>query len=229
MKPQDRVIRLLACDDRSLLLAGIRSSLAGLPDLCLIGEARDARQVVALARDLRPDVVLLCLPLAGGQLLGTVEQLRGPGSGPQPLIMVMAGDTGEDEVLDAVRAGVRGVVSRTCSGPDLLGAVRAVGAGRAVLTPDMTSRLVEFAAEGASRPAPAHDALTPRELEVLTLVAQGLSDSAIAHVLWVSKVTVRSHLHRTIGKLGMTTRAQAVAYFYQNGLSRPTARRPATG
>ncbi|MFE0591925.1 LuxR C-terminal-related transcriptional regulator [Micromonospora echinospora] len=217
-----RAIRLLVCDAQALFVTGIRTLLAGSADVRLIGEAKDASQVVALAKARRPDVVMLGLPLVEGELLPTVAQLQGPGEPFTPAILVMATSSDEDELLEAVRAGVRGVVSRTCSGADLVRDVRAVASGRAVLAPSMAARLVELAAgPGPAAERPVNQAaLTPREAEVLTLVAQGLSDTAIAKVLWVSKVTVRSHIHRTIAKLGMTTRAQAVAYYYQNGLFR---------
>ncbi|MEU4567085.1 response regulator transcription factor [Micromonospora sp. NPDC023956] len=218
-----RTIRLLVCDAQALFVTGIRTLLAGSADVRLIGEAKDASQVVTLAKARRPDVVMLGLPLVEGELLPTVAQLQAPGEPSTPAILVMATSSDEDELLEAVRAGVRGVVSRTCSGADLVRDVRAVASGRAVLAPSMAARLVELAAgpgPAAERPVNQAAALTPREAEVLTLVAQGLSDSAIANVLWVSKVTVRSHIHRTIAKLGMTTRAQAVAYYYQNGLFR---------
>ncbi|MFC8848029.1 MULTISPECIES: LuxR C-terminal-related transcriptional regulator [unclassified Micromonospora] len=213
-------IRLLICDDHALVVAGVRALLADSPEIRLVGEARNAHEVTVLARSRRPDVVLLGVPLSGADLLSTVGALWAV-DGDGPTVMVMATNTDEDDLIEAVRAGVRGVVGRTCSGDELARDVRAVASGRAVLSPSLAARLVK-----GTRPADRFATLTPRETEVLTLVAQGLSDSTIAGALWVSKVTVRSHIHRTMAKLGLSSRAQAVAYYYQHGVFRRVSYAP---
>lgn len=214
-------VRVIVYDQQTLTLLGVRSILDHERDIELVAETRSTRHLVALAREHAPDVVLVGLPLAGGNVLDLVRRILDTGAGAAPRMVVLTAPTHEDSLLDALRAGVRGVASKESPPAELVRTIRTVAAGGAVLTSTMTNHLLDWAsrvpvATGAG--ASAVDALSERERTVLELVSSGLSDAEVAAELHVSTATVRSHVHNITAKLGMSGRTQAVAFAYRQGL-----------
>ncbi|MEJ3742531.1 response regulator transcription factor [Actinomycetes bacterium KLBMP 9797] len=214
-------MRVLICDEQKLVLTGLRSILAHEPDIEVVSEARTAAEAIEVARTQRPEIVLLGVPLPNLDLVRVVRRITAPNAERAPQVIVMGSEKDEDDVLAALRAGARGAVDRNCAPGELLRDLRAVAAGNAALTPSMAGRLIEFAQRAlpiAADPPAQVSTLTDREREVLALVARGLDDTEIAGILWISKATVRSHMHHVLGKLGLPSRAHAVAFYYQQGL-----------
>ncbi|QSB16812.1 response regulator transcription factor [Natronosporangium hydrolyticum] len=215
-----KVARVVICDQQTMVLAGLCAVLSPESDLAVVSEVRTAAEAITAVRTHRADLVLLGVPVPDLDLAAAVRRLAATG-GTAPQLILMCTEREEELLLDAVRMGVRGVVSRSCSSTELLRDVRAVLAGKPALTPTMVGRLIDFAMRAlpvGQQPAVAA-ALSRRELEVLGLIASGLNDSEIAEALWVSKATVRSHLHHVLTKLGVPSRAHAVAFYYQHGLA----------
>ncbi|MGD9528753.1 response regulator [Pseudonocardia sp.] len=221
-------IRVLVVDDQEMVREGFAALLAAQPDVEVVGTAGDGRAALAEVARLRaahrcPDVVLMDvrMPVLDG-IAATRELVRTGGDGPQVLILTTF-DL-DDHVFDALRAGASGFLLKHAPARDLLHAVRVVAAGDALLAPEITRRLIaHFAAAGP--PSPARVAglaeLTPREREVLVLVARGLSNAEIAAALVLAEQTVKTHVSRVLGKLGLRDRAQAVVAAYESGLVRP--------
>lgn len=222
-------IRVIVYDQQTLTLLGVRAIFEPERDLEIVGETRDARRLPALVRERRPDAVLVGLPLPDLEVLELVRRVLAAGNGDGPSLVVMASPKHEGSLLDALRAGVRGVASKESPPSELVRTVRAVAAGGAVLTATMTGHLLDWAARvpmaSAVRDAVV-ERLSERELRVLELVSSGLSDAEVAAELHVSTATVRSHMHHVTVKLGMSGRTQVVAFAYRQGLM---AEEPAKG
>jgi DNA-binding NarL/FixJ family response regulator len=213
-------VRVIVCDQQALTLLGVRSVLESEPDIELLRETSSVGELLTLARELGPDVVVLGMPIAGADVLSTVRQLIQARHGtPLGLILMTAG-TDEVLLLEALRAGVRGVASKEHEPAELVRAIRAVAAGEAVLTTTMTRHLLDWAARVpvATIARPLLDRLSHRERTVLEMVSNGLSDAEVAAALHVSVATVRSHMHHVTSKLELSGRAQAVAFAYRHGL-----------
>ncbi|MFI6910396.1 response regulator transcription factor [Nonomuraea sp. NPDC050394] len=214
-------IRILTYDRQTLVLAGVRAFLSREPDIQIVGETRDGADAIRRTRKAQPDVVLLGVCDEAADLAGLVHRLTAFGVDSPPHVLLMAAPEHESRLLDVLRAGARGVVSKDSSAAELGRAVRAVAAGQACLTPSMTRRLLDWAmtAGPGNAQVPAEvGRLTGREREVLAMLARGLSDGDIAATLRLSKATVRSHVHHMAAKLGVSGRAQAVAFAYRHGL-----------
>ncbi|MFD9941264.1 response regulator transcription factor [Nonomuraea sp. NPDC059023] len=214
-------IRILTCDRHTLVLAGVRAFLSREPDIQIVGEARDGVEAIKQARKSQPDVVLLGVSDDLADLTGLVHKLTAFGLDSSPRVLLMAAPEHESRLLDVLRAGARGVVGKDSTASELGRAVRAVAAGHACLTPSMTRRLLDWAmtAGPGSTQVPVEAArLTGREREVLAMLAKGLTDGDIAAMLRLSKATVRSHVHHMAAKLGVSGRAQAVAFAFRHGL-----------
>jgi DNA-binding NarL/FixJ family response regulator len=213
-------IKVLLADDQVLL----RSSLAMLidrePDMKVVGEASDGAEAVALAARERPDVVLMDIRMPGTDgLQATTEILSQPDAEGVRVIMLTTFEL-DDYVLRALRAGARGVKP-----VELLEAIRLVAAGEALLAPSVTRRLLERIATPQTADDELRrglDSLTPRELEVLTLVGSGLSNAEISHKLVLSPATVKTHVNRVMMKLAVHDRAQLVIVAYESGLVTPS-------
>jgi DNA-binding NarL/FixJ family response regulator len=214
------MIKVLIADDQAMVRQGFGALLAAQPDLLVVGDAADGEAAVTAARRLDPDVVLMDvrMPVLDG-LEATRRLLSGRTDGPRVLILTTF-DL-DDYVYEALRAGASGFLLKDAPAADLVHAVRVVASGEALLAPSVTRRLIaEFAARPhAERPRPtALHALTPRETDVLRLIARGRSNQEIAADLVVAEQTVKTHVGRILGKLGLRDRAQAVVFAYETGL-----------
>ena len=218
-----RPIRVLIADDQELVRAGFHSILDDQPDIAVVGEAKDGHDAVDLARVRLPDVVLMDIQMPGlDGLEATRRILTAASHSPIAVLMLTTFDLNE-YVYDALRAGASGFLLKDVSPEQLVAAVRIVAAGDALIAPAITKRLVaEFARTAPKRTAPhGFGELTPREIEVMRLVARGLSNAEIAAVLFVSESTIKTHMKRMLAKLGLRDRVQAVVVAYEAGLVTP--------
>lgn len=217
------VIRVLLADDQSLVRAGFKALLDAQPDLEVAGEAADGEDAVRKVRELRPDVVLMDIrmPLLDG-LAATRRLTDDPDLKDVKVVMLTTFEL-DEYVFEAIRSGASGFLVKDTEPDELLRAVRAVVGGDALLSPGVTRRLIaEFAAR-SKEPAAAESLvrLTEREREVMALVGIGLSNDEIARRLVVSPLTAKTHVSRTMVKLGARDRAQLVVLAYESGLVRP--------
>ena len=214
--------RVLLVDDQPLLRTGFRMILSAEADLTVVGEAGDGASAVELARRLRPDVVLMDIRMPGTDGIQATRALAGPGV-EEPIKVLILTTFGLDEyVVESLRAGASGFLLKDAPPEDLVEAIRIVAAGEALLAPSVTRRLLDRV---ASRLPPANEdtipalsQLTERELEVLKLMARGLSNAEIAEKLVVSETTVKTHVSRVLAKLDLRDRVQAVILAYETGL-----------
>ena len=213
------MIKVLIADDQAMVREGFGALLAAQPDMLVVGDAADGAAAVTQARSLRPDVVLMDIRMP---VMDGLEATRRLQDGPKVLILTTF-DL-DDYVYAALRAGASGFLLKDAPAADLINAVRVVAAGEALLAPSVTRRLI---AEFASRPLPdrprpaALNALTPRETDVLRLIARGRSNQEIAADLVVAEQTVKTHIGRILAKLALRDRAQAVVFAYETGLVTP--------
>ena len=216
------MIRVLVADDQTLVRAGFRAILEVQDDLEVVGEAEDGDEAVALARELRPDVVLMDIRMPGVDGIEATRRLLRDGDAPR-ILMLTTFDL-DEYVYEAMKAGASGFLLKDAPRDQLVGAVRTVAAGDALLAPALVRRLIEDfvrrPAPGARPPAELDD-LTEREREVLTLIAHGLANAEIAARLFVSEATVRTHVTHILAKLELRDRVQAVVLAYETGLVQP--------
>jgi DNA-binding NarL/FixJ family response regulator len=216
------MITVLVADDQAMIRAGFAALLAAQPDLQVVGEAADGLEAVAAARDLRPDVVLMDVRMPNLDGLEATRRIIGAGGDSKVLILTTFDI--DDYVYAALRGGASGFLLKDAPSADLITAVRVIAAGEALLAPSVTRRLIEeFATRQHldQREALRLNALTPRELDVLRLVASGLANTEIAGELTIAEETVKSHVGRIFTKLGLRDRAQAVVLAYESGLVVP--------
>ncbi|GHD54867.1 response regulator [Streptomyces galbus] len=219
--------RVLVVDDQFLIRAGLAGLLRAAPGIEVVGEAGDGEEAVALAAQTRPDVILMDIRMPGMSGIAATEKILADAPDPLPRVLVLTTFDLDEYVYGALRAGACGFLLKD-SGPErLLAAVAAVGAGDTLFAPSVTRRLVEaFARHGgntgrADEPPPDLGTLTAREREVLKLTARGMSNLEIAGELFISEATVKTHLNRTMTKLDLSSRAQAVVVAYETGLVTP--------
>ncbi|TMR11815.1 response regulator transcription factor [Nonomuraea turkmeniaca] len=215
------MIRVLIADDQGMVRTGFTVFLSAQPDIEVVGEAANGREAVEQAAALAPDVVLMDVRMPVMNGLEATRELSSRNLPPKVLILTTF-DL-DDYVYEALRAGASGFLLKDASAAQLAEAVRVVAAGEALIAPAVTKRLIhEFAKLGAPRqPVGRVGQLTDRETEVLTLVAQALSNQEIAEKLFVAEQTVKTHVGRVLMKLGLRDRAQAIVYAYESGLVRP--------
>jgi DNA-binding NarL/FixJ family response regulator len=221
------MIRVLIADDQPLMRTGFRMILDAEPDLEVVGEAADGGEAVRLAGHVRADVVLMDIRMPGVDGIEATRRLAGDGVQDPVRVLILTTFDLDEYVLSALRAGASGFLLKDVPPEDLVDAIRVVAAGDALLAPSVTRRLLDrFASTlpdpAAARPA-ALDSLTARELEVLGLVAQGMSNAEIAEHLVVSETTVKTHVGRLLAKLDLRDRVQAVVLAYETGIVRPGA------
>ncbi|MFE9096863.1 response regulator [Streptomyces sp. NPDC007264] len=217
------MIRVLLADDQSLVRAGFRALLDAQPDIEVAGEAADGGEALRQVRALRPDVVLMDIrmPLVDG--LAATRGITGDPALEDVKVVMLTTFELDEYVFEAIRSGASGFLVKDTEPEELLRAVRAVVAGDALLSPGVTRRLIaEFAARSKEPAAAVSLAeLTEREREVMALVGIGLSNDEIARRLVVSPLTAKTHVSRTMVKLGARDRAQLVVLAYESGLVRP--------
>jgi DNA-binding NarL/FixJ family response regulator len=215
------VIRVLLVDDQELMRMGFRMVLGAQSDVDVVGEAGDGRKAVTLARELKPDVVLMDVRMP---VLDGVEATREITENGLAKVLVMTTFDLDEYALSALRNGASGFLLKDTQPAELVSSLRAVASGDAVVSPSVTRRLLDRflgAAGGQLRDASVLDALTEREREVLVLIAKGLSNTELAGRLFLSEATVKTHVGRILAKLGLRDRVQAVVLAYETGLVRP--------
>ena len=208
----DARIRILVADDHPMLREGLVAVLGTQPDFEVVGEAADGSEAVRLAETLRPDVILLDLEMPGVDGVAALEGLRDAGSTSRAIVFT-AYDT-DQRILGALRAGARGYLLKGASRTEIFDAIRTVHAGGSLLEPGVTTRLLDQLREDRQPREP----LTPRELEVLVLISEGLHNSEIAERLFVTERTVKFHVSSILAKLGADNRTEAVAVAARRGL-----------
>ena len=218
-------MRLLIADDQELVRTGLRTILQGVEDFEVVGEAADGLSAISQTARLRPDLVLMDIRMP--HLDGVEATARIRASEPAPRVILLTTFDLDQYVYAGLRAGASGFLLKDTLAAELVAAIRAVLAGDAVIAPSATRRLIERFLEAAP-PDPAGQAaalapLTTREREVLTLLGRGLSNAEIARRLYLSEATVKTHVGRVLGKLGLRDRIQAVVLAYETGLIRPGA------
>lgn len=206
-------VRLLVADDHPVVRSGLRGMFVSQPDLELIAEAGTGTEAVALTAHLKPDVVLMDLRMP--DMDGVVATERIKVETPETNILVLTTYDSDSDILRAVEAGATGYLLKDAPEEDLYEAIRAAAQGRSLLAPAAAALLMERTRK------PPEDNLSGREIEVLRLVARGASNREIAAELWISEATVKSHLIRIYGKLGVTDRTAAVTTAFERGILRP--------
>jgi DNA-binding NarL/FixJ family response regulator len=216
------MIRVLIADDQALVRAGFRLILEAQDDISVAAEAGDGAEALAGVRDHDPDVVLMDVRMPG--LDGIEATRRLCSAGARARVLMLTTFDVEEYVYEALKAGASGFLLKNAPPAQLVEAVRAAAAGETQLAPAIISRLVEEFMRrpppGTTRP-PALEELTERELDVLKLVARGLSNAEIAAALFLSEATVRTHVSHLLAKLDLRDRTQAVVVAYESGLVRP--------
>jgi DNA-binding NarL/FixJ family response regulator len=217
-------VRVLIVDDEELVRTGLRLILEAEPDLTVVGTAVDGSSGVAAARRFKPDVVLMDIRMPGLDGLAATRQLLGGDEPAGCRVVILTTFDVDEHVYEALRAGASGFLLKDVPADQLVHAIRVAAAGEALLAPSVTRRLISaftrrMPGNGLRSPAPnGLDELTARELEVLTLLAEGLSNAEIAQRLFVGEATVKTHVARVLTKLGVRDRVQAVIVAFRAGL-----------
>jgi DNA-binding NarL/FixJ family response regulator len=218
-------IRVLLCDDQALVRSGFGMILDARDDLEVVGEAEDGHEVIERARELDPDVILMDIRMPNVDGVEATRRLVKAGS--RARILILTTFDLDEYVYDALRAGASGFLLKDVQPAQLVDAIRVVAAGDALLAPSVTRRLLDRFAGALpgdeAKPPAALEALTERELEVLKLLAGGLSNAELAEQLFLSETTVKSHISSVLRKLDLRDRVQAVVLAYEAGLVRPGA------
>jgi DNA-binding NarL/FixJ family response regulator len=223
--------RVLIADDQALVRVGLRKILEAEPETTVVGEACDGEDAIASARRLRPDVVLMDIRMP---VLDGIEATRRiVAEQPDARVLVLTTFGLDAYVYDALRAGASGFMLKDAPPEEIAAAVRIVASGEALLAPAVTRTVIEEFTRQSPVPAPAAssalDELTPREREVLDLLARGFSNAEICTQLFISDATTKTHVARILQKLGLRDRVQAVIYAYETGLVTPGRRDEAGG
>ncbi|MER5362547.1 response regulator transcription factor [Streptomyces sp. NPDC002785] len=222
-------IRVIIVDDQAMVRAGFAALLSAQSDIDVVGEAPDGRRGIDVSRSVHPDVVLMDVRMPEMDGLAAARELLNPPAGVvhRPKVLMLTTFDVDDYVYEALRAGASGFLLKDAPPADLISAVRVVAAGEALLAPSVTRRLIaDFARQGPSGATRSGQSLrvnglTPREREVLELIARGLSNQEIAGQLVLAEQTVKTHIGRVLAKLDLRDRAQAVIFAYEAGVVVP--------
>lgn len=221
--PGTAVIRVVLADDQVLVRTGFRALLDAEDDIEVVGEAADGAEAVGLAVELRPDVVLMDIRMPGVDGLTAAREIVGDDELADVKVLVLTTFELDEYVYEALRVGASGFLVKHTEPAELIRAVRVVADGDALLSPSVTRRLIAAFAQQSVEPTVPNarfvELLTGRELEAVTLVADGLSNAEIAERWYVSQTTVRTHVSRAMTKLNARDRAQLVVIAYRNGLA----------
>ena len=209
------MIRVLIADDHAVVRRGLRTFLELQDEIEVVGEAEDGEEAVGAAGRLRPDVILLDLVMPRLDGVAAIHGIRE--RSPATRVIVLTSFLDDDKLLPAVRAGAAAYLLKDVQPQDLVAAIRTVHGGESQLHPAAAARVMAELADGGPRKEP-RAVLTPRELEVIALVARGLPNKVIARELGVSEKTVKTHVSNLLGKLGLTDRTQAALYAVREGL-----------
>ncbi|MFT3889276.1 MAG: response regulator transcription factor [Arachnia sp.] len=211
-------MRVALVDDQQLIRKAFALMLSVEDDIELVGEAADGRSAVQLAERARPDVILMDIQMPTMNGIDATRAIRA-GGGAQ--VIVLTTFDRDDYLFEALDAGAAGFLLKNCEPERLLEAIRTVADGGALLAPEVTRRVIAQAVQGHrdAEPHPAVAQLTAREADVLAAMARGLSNAEIAHALFVSEATVKTHVSSCLTKLGVRDRVQAVIFAYENGLA----------
>jgi len=225
------LVRIVVADDHQIVRSGFAALLGTQPDFTVVGTAEDGAEAVRVCKETSPDVVLVDVRMPGMDGIEATRQLTGPGSGnDRPRVLILTTFDLDEYVYDALRAGASGFLLKDVTAEQLFHAVRVIAAGEALLAPTVTRRLISEFARQRPRTDSSRTArlatLTPRETQVLRLVAEGLSNPEIAARLVLTEETVKTHVSRVLAKLGLRDRTQAVVTAYETGLVVPGAREP---
>ena len=224
-------IRLVIVDDQGMVRAGFRSLLTGEPDFEVVGEAADGQEAVRVVTRERPDVTLMDIRMPVLDGIAATRQLVEAGVGTR--VLVLTTFDLDEYVFEALRAGASGFLLKDAPAEELAAAVRVVAAGESLLAPGVTRRVIDAFVRRAAPPARSTDRrlelLTPRETEVLGLLARGLSNVDIATRLFVSEGTTKTHVSNVLTKLGVRDRVQAVIFAYEHGVVVPGGEGDRTG
>ncbi len=217
------MIKVLIADDQQLVRHGFRLILDAEQDIQVVGEAADGLEAIEATRRLRPDVVLMDVRMPRMDGVQATERLTGSEFPSRARVLMLTTFDGDEHLFPALRAGASGFLLKDAPPDELVGAVRVVASGDALLAPSVTRRLIEDFARRPTREETAKELqdLTDREAEVLVLIARGQSNSEIAESLEIGETTVKTHVGRVLTKLGVRDRAQAVMAAYESGLVRP--------
>ncbi|MGC4862785.1 response regulator [Micromonospora sp. DT68] len=225
----DERIRVLLADDQHLVRTGFRVILEVEDDIEVVGEAADGGRAVTMARATRPDVVLMDVEMPVMDGLEATRQITGTGPGA-PAVLILTTFDRDDYLFAALRAGASGFLLKNGTPEELVDAIRVLARGDALLAPEITRRVISTFARPGDPAGTAHlgpDAeaalgeLTPREREVLVLLAAGSSNAEIAASMQLGEATVKTHVSRVLAKLGLRDRVQAVVFAYESGVVRP--------
>jgi two-component system, NarL family, response regulator LiaR len=210
------VIRVLIADDHAVVRQGLRTFLDLQADIDVVGEASDGEEAVAAAAQLAPDVILLDLVMPQLDGIGALRRLREAAPASRVIVLTSFGE--DERLFTALRAGAAGYLLKDVEPPELVRGIRTAHAGQAALSPAVAARVVEELASGGGGGRTPADELTPRELEVLCLIARGRSNKRIALELGVAEKTVKTHVSHVLAKLGLSDRTQAALYAVREGL-----------
>lgn len=230
MSETGRSIRILLVDDQPLFRGAIAALIADQEGMEVVGEAADGARALTLARTLDPDLIVMDVEMPGMNGVEATRLLKE--ERPSTKVMVLTVSEQDDHLFDAIRYGANGYLLKDLRPEQLFDMLRRVMSGETPLSPGIAERLIadlrvrrEPAPESAAGPVPgssaAHPPITPRELEVLMLVAEGLSNKEIGKVLWITEGTVKNHVHNALEKLQLANRIQAAAYVVREGLGQP--------
>jgi DNA-binding NarL/FixJ family response regulator len=213
---ETKPIRVVIAEDHAVVRQALRIMLDMEPDVTVVGEAGDGEEAVSLVQELKPDLVILDVRMGGMDGVEATRQLHQ--LDPKIAILILTGFDDTDVLLTAVEAGAHGFLLKDSSNEELLDAIHRLVKGESLVTPSMLRRLLDEIANQDEQSRDTHSSLTPREMEVMCALAQGLSNEGIARELVISEKTVKTHLTSIFSKMGVDGRSQAIIYAIRHGL-----------